>query len=136
MRGSHRDLKAEVAASRFREDLYYRLNVFSILAPSLRDRPEDIPLLAGHFLERLARVHHRPIAGFEPAALAALSACSWPGNVRELENVVERAGMGRESLHRLLKRYSVRSEDYKGDNSATAPCVPNSTGFSSAGRYA
>jgi DNA-binding NtrC family response regulator len=180
---THRDLKAEVAAGRFREDLFYRLNVFPVVLPALRDRREDIPLLASHFLEKHAQVLGRPLAAFEPEALRALTGYPWPGNVRELENAVERAvavahgdkiqlrdlpadvkgtqegaipaevlakmpyreavdlardrvtrdyltallrdldgnvtkaaeraGMARESLHRLLKRYGVRSDDFK-----------------------
>ncbi len=181
---THRDLKAEVAAGRFREDLFYRLNVFPVVLPALRDRREDVPLLAGHFLEKHARVLGRALTGFEPDALRALTGYPWPGNVRELENAVERAvavgkgpavalrdlpadvrgtqegalpaevlarlpyreavdlardrvtrdylvallrdldgnvtkaaeraGMARESLHRLLKRHGVRSDDFKG----------------------
>ncbi len=180
---THRDLKAEVAAGRFREDLFYRLNVFPVALPALRDRREDVPLLAAAFLEKHARVLGRPLQGFEPDALRALTGYPWPGNVRELENAVERAvavgrgpavalrdlpadvrgtqegaipaevlarmpyreavdlardritreyltallrdldgnvtraadraGMARESLHRLLKRYGLRSDDFK-----------------------
>jgi DNA-binding NtrC family response regulator len=176
---THRELQAEVASGRFREDLYYRLNVFSVHLPPLRERREDIPLLAMRFLSRA-----RPeLEGFTPEALRALAGFGWPGNVRQLENAVmraaalaqgsrvtledlppelgksapgqvpteglaklpyreavdsvrdavsreyltalmqefggnvthaaERAGMERESLHRLLKRYGVRSEDFK-----------------------
>jgi DNA-binding NtrC family response regulator len=180
---THRDLKAEVQAGRFREDLYYRLHVFPVVLPPLRDRREDIPLLASHFLEKHARVLGRPLTAFDPDALRALTGYPWPGNVRELENAIERAvavgdgqsvqlrdlpadvrglqegaipaeqlarmpyreavelardrvtrdylvallreldgnvtraaeraGMARESLHRLLKRYGVRSDDFK-----------------------
>jgi two-component system response regulator AtoC len=180
---THRDLKGEVQAGRFREDLFYRLNVFPVVLPPLRERREDIPLLASHFLEKHARVLGRPLTGFDPEALRALTGYPWPGNVRELENAVERgvavasgerlqlrdlpadvrgsqegtipaeqlarlpyreaidlardrvtrdylvallrelegnvtraaerAGMARESLHRLLKRYGVRSDDFK-----------------------
>jgi DNA-binding NtrC family response regulator len=176
---THRELQAEVAAARFREDLYYRLNVFTVRMPALRERREDIPLLAMHFLAKGGR----PLEGFTPEALRALVGYAWPGNVRQLENAVaravalaqgprigledlpselkqvtggtlpteslakmpyreavdsardavsreylvalmqefsgnvthaaERAGMERESLHRLLKRYGVRSEDFK-----------------------
>ena len=88
---THRDLKDEVEAGRFRGDLYYRLNVFPIELPPLRQRRSDIPLLAAHFLERVAREHRREIRGFDPEALAALTGYGWPGNVRELENAVERA---------------------------------------------
>jgi two-component system response regulator HydG len=180
---THRDLKAEVAAGRFREDLFYRLNVFPVRLPPLRDRREDIPLLAGHFLEKHASALRKELGAFDPDALRALAGYPWPGNVRELENAVERAvavargsaigvpdlppdvrgtqegalpgevlatmpyreavdlardrvsrdylallmrefdgnvtraaeraGMERESLHRLLKRYGVRSDDFK-----------------------
>ena len=182
---SHRDLRAEVAAGRFREDLYYRLNVFPIRLPALRERREDIPILAAHFLGKYAAAQERKVDGFEADALRALTAYGWPGNVRELENSVERAvavgsgaqveardlpaevneqegsalpaellirmpyreavemarervsreylaallrefggnvtraaeraGMERESLHRLLKRYGVRSDEFKRD---------------------
>ncbi len=175
---THRNLEAEVASGRFREDLYYRLNVFTVQMPPLRERREDIPLLALRFLSQA-----RPeLEGFTPEALRALAGHGWPGNVRQLENAVaraavvaqgpritledlppelgkaagrvpteglaklpyreavdsvrdavsreyltalmqefggnvthaaERAGMERESLHRLLKRYGVRSEDFK-----------------------
>ena len=182
---THRDLKAEAAAGRFREDLYYRLNVFPIRMPALRERVEDIPLLAAHFLEKHVRAFRRDVSGFEPEALRLLTSHSWPGNVRELENAVERAvavargalisgddlprdlvsdtavgvpsaalvdasqplrevvdharervtqeylsalmrefkgnvtraaaraGMERESLHRLLKKYGIRSDDFR-----------------------
>jgi DNA-binding NtrC family response regulator len=180
---THRDLKAEVAAGRFREDLYYRVNVFPVVLPALRDRREDIALLAGTFLEKQAAALRKEITGFDPDALRALTGYTWPGNVRELENAIERAvavakgskiarsdlppdvkgtqegsipgeilakmpyreaielargrvsrdylvallrefqghvthaasraGMERESLHRLLKRYGVRADDFK-----------------------
>jgi DNA-binding NtrC family response regulator len=180
---THRDLKGEVAAGRFREDLFYRLHVFPIRLPPLRERREDIPLLAAHFLEKHARASRREVAGLAPEALRTLTGYPWPGNVRELENAVERAvavaagreldqrdlpdevreaqqgalpaevlagmpyreavsvardrmsrdylvalmkefggnvtraaeraGVERESLHRLLKRYGVRSDEFK-----------------------
>ncbi|MCY1044421.1 sigma-54 dependent transcriptional regulator [Corallococcus sp. bb12-1] len=186
---THRDLAAEVAQGRFREDLYYRLDGVTVRMPSLRERREDIPLLAMHFLSTA----HRPeLEGFTPEALQVLSAAPWPGNVRQLQNAVaravamaagpritpedlppesgplrpaatpgalptealakrpyreavdqvrdavsrdyltalmqefsgnvthaaERAGMERESLHRLLKRYGVRTEDFKRGESS------------------
>ncbi|NTX06165.1 sigma-54 dependent transcriptional regulator [Myxococcus sp. CA040A] len=186
---THRDLSAEVAAGRFREDLYYRLNVVTVRLPALRERREDVPLLAMHFLSGSGRSE---VESFTAEALRALASYDWPGNVRQLENAVaravavargtritpedlppevatsrgvtsgatapgvrataeslaklpyreavdgardtvsreyltalmqefsgnvthaaERAGMERESLHRLLKRYGVRSEDFK-----------------------
>ena len=174
------DLRAAVSAKKFREDLYYRLNVFPVLVPPLRDRRGDIITLAAHFLGRVTR-NEGPLKGFTPRALKALNSYDWPGNVRELENAVERAvavaegdrididdlpegigvghrargaklatltyreavdvardetsreylvelmskyagnvtqaaeqaGMQRESLHRLLKKYRLRSEDFK-----------------------
>jgi two-component system response regulator HydG len=180
---THRELMAEVKAGRFREDLFYRLHVMPVALPPLRERLEDVPLLAAHFLDKFAHAHQRSLEGFEPEALRALTGYPWPGNVRELENAVERAvavcdrpkisvaclpaevvrgqqgglpvdelmkmtfreavqvardrvsrdylaallketggnvtraaeraGMERESLHRLLKRYGVRSDDFK-----------------------
>jgi DNA-binding NtrC family response regulator len=88
---TNRNLKEEVARGRFREDLYYRLNVINIELPALRERASDIPLLASHFLRRFAQDNGKTIAGFDEDALASLVAHAWPGNVRELENVVERA---------------------------------------------
>ena len=88
---THRDLREEVRGGRFREDLFYRLNVFTVALPPLRERPEDVPLLAAHFLDKHARALRRTLRGFSPEALALLAAHAWPGNVRELENVVERA---------------------------------------------
>ena len=88
---TNRDLAAEVAAGRFRQDLYYRLNVVSCTMPPLRERRTDIPLLAQHFAERFCRRCKRPIQGISPEALAYLSNYSWPGNIRELENAIEHA---------------------------------------------
>ncbi|GIX29910.1 MAG: type 4 fimbriae expression regulatory protein PilR [Porticoccaceae bacterium] len=88
---SHKDLAAEVRAGRFREDLYYRINVIELRVPPLRERREDIPRLAAAFLERFARQAGRPVPRLDEAALAALLEHSFPGNVRELENILERA---------------------------------------------
>jgi DNA-binding NtrC family response regulator len=85
------DLPAEVAAGRFRQDLLFRLNTIEIHVPALRERREDIPLLARHFLESHAERYRKEVAGFEPAAMEALLAHRWPGNVRELDHAVERA---------------------------------------------
>jgi Nif-specific regulatory protein len=87
---TNRDLEKEVAEARFREDLFYRLKVFPIRVPPLRERREDIPLLAGHFLKRYAHEFGRSIRGFGQQAMELLSAYKWPGNVRELENEVQR----------------------------------------------
>ncbi len=88
---THRDLATEVRSGRFREDLFYRLNVISLSLPPLRERREDIPLLAGEFLERLAHELERPVDEISDEALRLLMDYDWPGNVRELENAVERA---------------------------------------------
>jgi two-component system response regulator PilR (NtrC family) len=85
------DLEAEVRANRFREDLFYRLNVITIALPPLRDRIEDIPLLAHHFLKRYSQENEKRMHDVSPAAMQRLLEYHWPGNVRELENVVERA---------------------------------------------
>jgi two-component system response regulator PilR (NtrC family) len=88
---TNRPLETLVKERRFREDLFYRLNVIPIRMPSLRERVEDIPLLAEHFLQRFAGEMKKPVATLAPEALARLERHSWPGNVRELENVIERA---------------------------------------------
>jgi DNA-binding NtrC family response regulator len=87
---THRDLKAEVHAHRFREDLYYRLNVIRIVVPPLRERREDVPALMQHFLQIASAAHGTACPHVTPPALEALSAYAWPGNVRELRNVAER----------------------------------------------
>jgi len=88
---TNRDLEAAIREGRFREDLFYRLNVVSIVVPPLRERREDIALLASHFGARISRRVGRPIAGFTPDAREAMARYDWPGNVRELANAVERA---------------------------------------------
>lgn len=88
---TNRDLEALIAEGSFREDLYYRINVFVIDLPPLRDRPEDIPALTHHFIEKYAHAMGRPIKDVSPEVEAMLVSYSWPGNVRELENAVERA---------------------------------------------
>ncbi len=90
---THRDLKAMAREGKFRDDLYYRINVIHLAAPPLRERREDVPLLAHHFLRKFTRGEAGRAQGFTAAALAALGAHPWPGNVRELENVVERAAV-------------------------------------------
>ena len=88
---TNRDLKAEVAAGRFREDLFYRLNVFPLVLPPLSERREAILALAEYFAARYAAAFGKQAAGFTPAAARALEAYAWPGNIRELQNVIERA---------------------------------------------
>jgi DNA-binding NtrC family response regulator len=88
---SNRDLIANVTSGAFRQDLYYRLNVFPVHVPALRERVEDIPLLAEHFLRRFVRKHGVKVTGFADSARALMLTYRWPGNVRELQNTIERA---------------------------------------------
>ena len=88
---TNRDLPKFVGEGKFREDLFYRLNVIPVKMPALRDRADDVALIAEHFLAKYTREMNKHIESFAPEALAALRAYSWPGNVRELENTVERA---------------------------------------------
>jgi two-component system response regulator HydG len=90
MAATNRDLKEEIEGGRFREDLYYRLNVVTLAVPALRERREDIPLLAQHFLDSFAEKNRKQIKGFTPQAMDRLVRYHWPGNVRELMNAVER----------------------------------------------
>ena len=90
---TNRNLKLEAAEGRFRPDLYYRLSVFTILVPSLKDRPADVPPLAQHFLQYFAAKLSKRLPDLEPECLQLLQAYPWPGNVRELKNVLERAAI-------------------------------------------
>ncbi|UUY08643.1 sigma 54-interacting transcriptional regulator [Pseudomonas sp. J452] len=88
---TNRDLRTEVEAKRFREDLYFRLNVFPLQSPALRERVEDIPLLAAHFIEQIGQRLNLPGRRLSKADIARLQSYPWPGNIRELQNVIERA---------------------------------------------
>jgi two-component system, NtrC family, response regulator HydG len=88
---TNRQLEDDVKAGKFREDLFYRLNVVSLAIPPLRERQDDIPLLAQHFLEKYAQKNRKPVKGISPLAMDMLLKYGWPGNVRELENTIERA---------------------------------------------
>jgi two-component system response regulator HydG len=88
---TNKNLEEEIKTGRFREDLYYRINVVTLVVPPMRERREDIPLLADFFLKQYAEKNNRPLKGFTPRAVDLLMRYDWPGNVRELENVVERA---------------------------------------------
>ena len=88
---THVDLRQAVAGGQFRDDLFYRLNVIEIRIPPLRERREDIPLLAAHFVERLAHELGKDVGEISEGALRILMDYNWPGNVRELENAIERA---------------------------------------------
>ena len=101
---THRDLAKLVAEGKFRQDLYYRINVMRIDSPPLQEHPEDIPRIARHFLLQYGQVFQKPMADIEPDAMALLQGYSWPGNVRELENVMQRAII-------LATGQTVRTED-------------------------
>ena len=88
---SNRDLRREVQAGRFRQDLFYRLNVVNLNVPPLRERPGDIPLLSRHFLQKYAVAYGSRAESFAPEAMARLLAYPWPGNIRELENAIQGA---------------------------------------------
>jgi two-component system response regulator HydG len=88
---TNKDLEQEVKEGRFRQDLFYRLNVITVDIPSLRERIEDIPLLTGHFLNKYSDINGKKILGFSPEVHQIFCNYPWPGNVRELENIIERA---------------------------------------------
>jgi formate hydrogenlyase transcriptional activator len=114
---TNRDLEALVAEQKFRSDLYYRLNVFPVRVPALRERPEDIPLLVRHFAQQFSRRMGKVVDAISSETMAALSRYPWPGNIRELQNVIERAV--------ILANgpvLSVRTEDLRA--SAPAPGAP------------
>src|SRR5712671_115025 len=117
---TNKDFEKEIAEGRFREDLYYRLSVIPILVPPLRERREDIPLLARHFLENFRKTMEKPIEAISPEAMTRLESYDWPGNVRELENTMERAvalESGREISLRVLPD---RIAGYSGASSGGA----------------
>ena len=101
---THRDLAQLVAEGKFRQDLYYRINVMRIESPALQEHPEDIPQIAEHFLRHYAQMFQKPMDSIEPDAMHMLQNYSWPGNVRELENVMQRAIV-------LAPGMKIRSED-------------------------
>jgi two-component system, NtrC family, response regulator HydG len=104
------DLAGEVKAGRFREDLYYRLNVIPVHVPPLRDRRDDIPLLAQHFTHVYAEKNAKAISSCSPAALERLTEYAWPGNVRELENAIERAVVLTRAGHTILDEEALPRE--------------------------
>jgi len=114
---TNKDIKKAVVNREFREDLYYRLNVVSIELPPLRERKEDIPLLAEHFLKRFAMENRKEITGFSPEATDFLLKYEWPGNVRELENAIERAVI-------LTKNSSIEVGDLAQENMSLVHSTP------------
>jgi len=122
---TNKDFEKEIAEGRFREDLYYRLSVIPLQLPALRERREDIPLLARHFLERFRKTMEKPIEGISPEAMRKLESYDWPGNVRELENTMERAvalESGTEiSLRVLPDRIAGYANSMNGGNGAAFP---------------
>jgi two-component system response regulator HydG len=117
---TNKDLRRAVAEGRFREDLYYRLNVIALHVPPLRDRRDDIPLLVDHFLARFREKNGKAIAGCTRAALDVLVEYDWPGNVRELENAIERAVV-------LTKSSAVDVEDLPREVRGAPPIAAGST---------
>jgi transcriptional regulator with GAF, ATPase, and Fis domain len=114
---TNRDLKKEMAAGRFREDLYYRLDVFPIRVPPLRERKEDLSLLAAHFLDRACQRMHLPRPRLTKAHIEQLQRYDWPGNIRELENVLERAVI-------MSRRYRQLRFDLTSAEPQVSPVAP------------
>ncbi len=116
---TNKDMKKAIASGQFREDLYYRLNVVTIELPPLRERKEDVPLLAQHFLKKFAVENQKEITGFSPEATDFLLKYDWPGNVRELENAIERAVI-------LAKNSDVDAADMPQENLLLSHSAPAS----------
>ena len=117
---TNEDLAECVTQGRFRQDLYYRVNVINIELPPLRDRLSDIPLLAEHFLKNVCKETGKRVSGFTPEAIETMQRYQWPGNVRELQNVVERAVL-------LGKGDQISPEDFPTTLAAGAPILSRST---------
>jgi two-component system response regulator HydG len=121
---TNRDLEAEVANGRFREDLFYRLNVMPLTVPPLRERLDDIPLLADYFLKRYAKKNRKSVRGFTPLAMEMLLKYEWPGNVRELENAVERAVILLTGEHVTEKQLPLNIVKQYGGSDGSTPSSP------------
>jgi transcriptional regulator with PAS, ATPase and Fis domain len=123
---TNRDLAKMVREGRFRDDLYYRLNVFPVVLPPLRERLEDLPALADFFLKKYGQKNQRRVTSLAPEALQALQQYHWPGNIRELENVIERGVivcqgevLGQGDLPQALQQWG-----WPGGDEATEPGLP------------
>jgi len=127
--GSQRDLAEEVRAGRFRDDLYYRLNVVSVSLPPLRARKGDVPALVSHFIDRYAGAAQKEIVGVTPGTLSALFAYEWPGNVRELANVVERAVQSARSREISAEDLSPVLHGARPEESTASALIPGATLF-------
>jgi DNA-binding NtrC family response regulator len=132
---TNRDLEQDVKDRRFREDLYYRLNVIPLTLPPLRERVDDLPLLIDHFIKRFNKSKNRRITHFTPACLATLQRCPWPGNVRELENLVERMAIlhqeGTIDIEHLPERFRpgvAAGAAGAGSGLGAAPALPSLDG--------
>jgi len=121
---TNRHIHEEVAQGRFREDLYYRLNVVTLRLPPLQERPEDIPLLAQHFLVELAQKNGKRIEGFTPEAMDLLVKYPWPGNVRELINTVERAIVMTQSTYITAQDLALTPGDGEGKEAPLSMSLP------------
>ncbi|MEW6388431.1 MAG: sigma 54-interacting transcriptional regulator [Thermodesulfobacteriota bacterium] len=124
---TNRDLEAMVRSGNFRDDLFYRLHVFPITLPPLRERLEDLPMLADYFLGRYREKYHRPVQGLAPEVLQAFRAYAWPGNIRELENIIERGvivcqtkSLTLNDLPLLLQRYE-SAPPFTGEGEPSLP---------------
>ena len=120
---TNRNLGEEVKAGRFREDLYYRLNVFPVEIPALRDRPEDIPALIDHFIQRYNAEERRDVRGVRHEVMEVLTAFKWPGNVRQLENTIFRAVVLAESPYLSAEDFPLLAEEFKAAGIESGPPV-------------
>jgi two-component system, NtrC family, response regulator PilR len=118
---TNKNFEKEIAEGRFREDLYYRLSVIPIQLPPLRERREDIPLLARHFLETFRKVMEKPVESISPEAMSRLESYDWPGNVRELENTMERAVALETTGEVTLRVLPDRIAGYSGSPASSGP---------------
>jgi DNA-binding NtrC family response regulator len=123
---TNRDLKREIAAGTFREDLYYRLNVVPIALPALRERVSDIPLLGAHFVDKFNARLKKHVSGIEPDAMDRLVLYGWPGNIRELENVLERAILFCDTQH--VRVIDLPVEVREGAEESPRHAIPVQTG--------